>query len=166
MNSELIMMTEQEKDSIYKIYNQRIFFFLRSKGLNEADAEDLCENVFVKFYKSLDTFDSSKTAPSTWLYRITNNSLIDFFRTRKIYSELNENLSYIDETMDNILNAETLTELSQALMRLDERERALVVLVYYNDKSLKEAAETLKMSYSNAKIVMKKTLSQLKQFLE
>ena len=159
-------MTEQEKDGIYRTYNQRILFFLKGKGLNEEDAKDLCENIFVKFYKSLDSFDSSKTAPSTWLYRITNNTLIDFYRTRKINSPLDERISYIEETEDNYLNTETLTELSQALMRLDERQRALVVFVYYDEKTLKEAAELLHMSYSNSKVVIKKALSQLKDFLD
>ena len=158
-------MTEQEKDSIYRTFNKRILYFLIGKGLNEADAEDLCANVFVKFFNSLDTYDSSKSAPSTWLYRITNNSLIDFYRTRKVNSQLDENLSYIDHTADDILKAETLTELGQALMQLEERERNLVVLVYYDDNTLKEAAETIHMSYSNAKIVIKKALSHLKTFL-
>lgn len=160
------MMTEQEKDSVYRKYNQRILYFLRGKGLKEADAEDLCENIFVKFYKSLDSFDPSKTAPSTWLYRITNNSLIDFYRTRKVNSQLDEGITYIEETEDNYLKTETLTELSQALMRLDERQRALVVFVYYDEKTLKEAAELLHMSYSNSKVVIKKALSQLKDFLD
>ena len=51
-------------------------------------------------------------------------------------------------------------------MRLEDRERALVVLVYYDGKSLKEAAEILKMSYSNSKLVMKKALSELKNFMD
>ncbi len=75
-------------------------------------------------------------------------------------------MSYKEETLDSLLTEETLTELGQALMRLEDRERALVVLVYYDGKSLKEAAEILKMSYSNSKLVMKKALSELKNFMD
>lgn len=159
-------MTQDEKDRIYREYNNKVFCYLRSKGLNETDAEDLCANVFVKFYDNADSFDSNKASPSTWIYRITHNTLIDFWRTSKQHSELDEEIPYKDETLDNLLSEETLTELGKALMQLEDRERALVVLVYYDGKTLKEAAEILKMSYSNSKLVMKKALSELKNFME
>ena len=136
------------------------------KGIGNSDAEDLCANIFVKFYNSLDKYDSSRCSPSTWLYRITQNTIIDFFRARKQFSELNEQMVFIDNSFDNVLTDETLTELSQALMKLDLRSRSLVVLVYYNCKTLKEAAAQLGMSYSNSKLVMKKALEELKEFLD
>ena len=158
-------MTQQEKDQLYRDYNKKIFYYIRGKGISEQDAEDMCANIFVKFYNSLDNFDPSKASPSTWLYRITQNTVIDFFRQRKHFAELNEEMVFIDQGFDDILNNETLTELAQALMKLDLRSRALVVLVYYDGKTLKEAAQQLDMSYSNSKIIMKKALLELKQFL-
>ena len=158
-------MTQSEKDAIYKDYNRKVFYYFIGKHLNEDDAEDLTANVFVKFYDKSDTFNPSKSSPSTLIYRIAHNTLIDFWRVRKQHSELDEGIAYHDETLDNILTEETLTELGQALMRLPDRERALVVLVYYDNKTLKEAAEILKMSYSNSKIIMKNALSELKAFL-
>ncbi len=158
-------MVQSEKDRIYREYSKKVFCYFRGKGLNEEDAEDLQAIVFVKFYEASDSFDESKASPSTLIYRIAHNSLIDFYRTRKQHSELDEEIAYTDETLENILTEETLTALGQALMRLEQRERALVVLVYYDNKTLKEAAEMLKMSYSNSKLIMKKALSQLKDFL-
>lgn len=159
-------MTQKEKDEIYKEYSRKVFYYFVGKHLNEDDAEDLMANVFVKFYEKADGFDSEKASPSTLIYRIAHNTLIDFWRVRKQHSELDEEIAYKDETLDKILTEETLTELGQALMRLPDRERALVVLVYYDNKKLKEAAEILKMSYSNSKILMKKALAELKNFLE
>lgn len=159
-------MTQSEKDAIYKDYNRKVFYYFIGKHLNEDDAEDLTANVFVKFYDKSESFDPTKASPATLIYRIAHNTLIDFWRVRKQHSELDEEIAYKDDTLDNILTEETLTELGQALMRLEYRERALVVLVYYDNKTLKEAAEILKMSYSNSKIIMKKALSELKDFLE
>jgi RNA polymerase sigma-70 factor (ECF subfamily) len=159
-------LTEQEKDSVYRNYNKKILCYIIGKGISEADAEDLCANIFVKFYNSLDKYDSSKSSPSTWLYRITQNTIIDFFRVRKQSAELKEEMAYMDKGFDEVLNNETLTELGQALMKLDLRSRSLVVFVYYDGKTLKEAAAQLNMSYSNSKIIMKKALSELKAFLE
>lgn len=158
-------MTKIEKDEIYKEYNRKVFYYFIGKHLDEDDAEDLTANVFVKFYDKSDFFDPSKSSPSTLIYRIAHNTLIDFWRVRKQHSELDEEIAYHDETLDNILTEETLTELAQALMQLPDRERALIILVYYDNKTLKEAAEILKISYSNSKIIMKNTLSKLKDFL-
>ena len=159
-------MTQKEKDEIYKGYNRKVFYYFIGKHLDEDDAEDLTANVFVKFYDKSEFFDPSKSSPSTLIYLIAHNTLIDFWRVRKQHSELDEEIAYHDETLDNILTEETLTELGQALMRLDDRERALIVLVYYDGITLKEAAEKINMSYSNSKLVMKKALSQLKDFLK
>lgn len=159
-------MTKKEKDEIYRAYSRKVFYYFVGKGLGEDDAEDLAANVFVKFYDSAEGFDPSRASPSTLIYRIAHNTLIDFWRVRKQHSELDEEIAYTDETLDGILNEETLNELGRALMALPERERALVVLVYYDGNTLKEASATLGMSYSNAKLVMKKALAQLKDFLE
>ena len=159
-------MTEQEKESLFKEYNKKIQYYIMGKGIAEADAEDMCDNIFVKFYNSLDTFDPTKSSPTTWLYRITQNTIIDYFRARKQFAELNDNMVFIDTNFDNVLTNETLTELSQALMKLDLRSRALVVAVYYDGKTLKEAAAELGMSYSNSKLIMKKALEELKEFLD
>lgn len=159
-------MTQSEKNDIYKQFNRKVFYYFFGKNVSEDDAEDLTANVFVKFFDKADDFDPSKSSPSTLIYRMAHNTLIDFWRVRKQHSALDEEIACDDTTLDAILNEETLNELAQALMRLGERERALIVLVYYDNKTLKESAEILKMSYSNAKIVMKKALEQLKDFLD
>ena len=159
-------MTEEEKAQIFKDYGEKVLGYIRGKGITGDEAEDLRSNIFLKFYSSLENFDPSKSAPSTWLYRITQTAVIDFFRTKKHFAELNEEMVFVDTNFDNVLTNETLTELGQALMRLDDRERALIVLVYYDGITLKEAAEKINMSYSNSKLVMKKALSQLKDFLK
>lgn len=160
-------MTQQEKERVYKDNAKKIQYYLMTKGLNADDAEDVSATVFVKFYKSVDErYDGSRSAVTTWLYRITQNTLIDFYRTRKMHSELDETLSYEDKTVDDILTKETLAELGQAMMRLDDRANALVTLVYYDCKKLKEAAEILNMSYSNAKIVLKKSLATIKSVMD
>jgi len=159
-------VTEEEKAQIFKDYSAKVLGYIRGKGIAPDDAEDLRSNIFLKFYSTLENYDSTKSSPSTWIYRITQSAVIDFYRTKKTFSELNEEMVFVDKNYDDILTNETLTELGQALMRLDDRERALIVLVYYDGITLKEAASKINMSYSNSKLVMKKALAQLKDFLK
>lgn len=159
-------MELKEREDIYRNYSKKVFYYVIGKGINETDAEDLVANIFVKIYNKIDVFDPTKASLSTWIYRIAQNTVIDFFRSRKSFGELTEDIVYIDENFEKYTNAETLTELAQALMKLDERSRALIVLVFYDGLSLKEAADKIGMSYSNAKIIKKKALDALKKELE
>ena len=76
-------MTEAEKAQIFKEYGVKVLSYIRGKGITGDDAEDLRSNIFLKFYSSLENYDPEKSSPSTWIYRITQSAVIDFFRTKK-----------------------------------------------------------------------------------
>lgn len=157
--------TLADREQIYKEYYTKVFHFLNGKLLNMTVAEDLASDVFVKVMAKLDTFDDSKASLSTWIYRIANNTLIDYFRTRKVYAEVPEEIPTGEELDEGLLNNEVLEALACALEKLSERDRDLIILHYYKHLTLKEAAEELKMSYSNAKLVHNKCLVELKNMM-
>lgn len=154
------------KEEIYKDYYDKVHRLIYSKVLDNTLADDLSEDVFVKIYSKLDSFDSTKASISTWIFRITQNTLIDYYRTRKVYSEVSEDIEDDSEIEESVLNEEMLNALADALEKLDERDRNLVVLHYYSGLTLKEAALKLGMSYSNAKLVHNKSIVLLRQYLE
>ncbi len=162
MNEQL----KERQEALYLAYHETVFHLIMGKVCNEALAQDLTSDVFVKVCSKLDTFDESKASVSTWIYRIAQNTVIDFFRTRKVYSEVPEELPLEGDVDDDLLNNEMLEELADALNTLPERDRDLVVLHYYHGLTLKEAAEKLGMSYSNAKLVHNKSLVVLKRLLD
>ena len=65
-----------------------------------------------------------------------------------------------------LLNEEALEQLANALENLEECERDLLLLHYYKNKSLKEIARIMGMSYSNTRIIHKKALDRMKQWME
>lgn len=102
---------------------------------------------------------------STWIYTITRNTVIDYFKTNKTVCELPEILEYTDEGFEDILKKETLEELANALERLEQRKRGLIILHYYSGYTLKQTAEKMQMSYANAKIIHAKALGELKKLM-
>ncbi|MCR5626413.1 MAG: sigma-70 family RNA polymerase sigma factor [Lachnospiraceae bacterium] len=164
-----MVITEEFKEQIYKDYSGKVFSYIRSKISNNEDAEDLMANVFVKVYQNLDKYDDSKASISTWIFNITRNTVIDFFRVNHVSNEfteeMNETVADERDEFANILKEETLTELAEALKKLPERERDLLILHYYEGLTLKVVAEKLDMSYSNCKLVHNKALVELKSYL-
>ena len=159
--------TEENRSEIYKEYAPKVMRYLKGRVKTFEDAEDLCSEVFLKFYKNEDKFDESRASVSTWIYRICQNTLIDFFRTHKEecnIDELPEPESGMSIEEDYCRN-ETLNELADALSELDEKQRKVILLHYYGHKKLNEIAGQMSLSYSYVKILHANALKNLEKFL-
>lgn len=80
--------TERQKqkafEEIYSRHNKGILFMFTSAKIDFDDASDLLMITMEKVHKNLDSFDLNKGAFSTWAYKIAKNSMIDYFRARKV----------------------------------------------------------------------------------
>lgn len=158
------MMTEFEQ--IYEAYKGKVMGYIRSRVRRWADAEDLCSDVFEKVGRKLEDFDRGKASLNTWIFTITRNTVIDFFRRSKPSEELNENLSDDSEIDESLLNQETLSELAGALKALPEEMRSLIILRYYDGKPLTEVAEIMGLSYGAVKLRHQSALTKLRLALQ
>ena len=158
-------MTALEWDSIYAAYRGKVMGYIGARVQNRADAEDLCASVFEKVLRKMDGYDSEKASVSTWIYAITRNTVIDFYRMKRHTEELDENMSSDESVDDSLLNEETLSELAQALKKLPEELQSIVVLLYYDGKPMTEIAQLLHMSYGAVKLRHQKALAMLRKSL-
>lgn len=160
------MGKELNNEEIYKEYHDKVFAYVRNHVNNIADAEDLCEDVFVKIYSKIDTFDSKKASLSTWIYAMTSNTVIDFYRTNHIHSEIPEDLAE-DKSLieDEVLNGESLELLAKALKSLPREQMDIIVLRYYKGLTLQEVAEQVGLSYGVTKLRHREALGRLKDIL-
>ena len=161
-----MMITDMQKETIYRNYHGKIYGYIRSKINSPQDAEDIAADVFVKVFEKLDSFDEKKASRSTWIYTIARNTLTDYFRTRKIFAEMPESIEGDSSIEDDICSAETLDTLADALEALDERERDIIILRFYSGKTLKEIAEQLDISYAYVKTLQNKAFGNIRKFFE
>ena len=150
---------------IYAQYRGKVLSYIRSRVGSFADAEDLCEDVFEKIQNKLGEYDESKAKISTWIYTITHNSVIDYYRRTRPSGELDENMASEDEVSDNLLSTETLSELAQALKKLPQQMRDIIVLRYYDGKPLTEISEIMGLSYGATKLRHAGALQMLKELM-
>lgn len=158
-------MTELMKEQLYRDYYPKVFGYVRSHVQNDS-AEDITSDIFLKIYERLDSFDESKSSLSTWIFTVTRNTLIDCYRTRRVFSEIPETLETEDDIEDEMCNAEMLSALTNALSQMEERERDVIILRYYDGKTLREIAEQMGISYAYVKVIQNKAFAFLKNFLE
>ena len=167
MNEEGIccMMTEIQKEDIYREFHGKVYGYINAKINNVHTAEDLTSVVFVKVYEKIDDFDRTKASLSTWIYTITRNALIDYYRTRKTFEEIPETLTCGYSIEEKVCSNEMLESLTAALRTLDERERDIIILRYYSGKTLKEIAAGMGISYAYVKVLQNKAFDKLKKYL-
>ncbi|MBR4236209.1 MAG: sigma-70 family RNA polymerase sigma factor [Clostridia bacterium] len=148
---------------IYAQYKGKVMGYISARVNNHADAEDLCADVFEKIMRRLSTFDDTKASVSTWVFTITRNTVIDHFRRGRPGSELDENLVDDSGVDEGLLNSETLTQLANALTKLPEQLRDIIVLRYYDGKPLTEIAEMMNLSYGAVKLRHQNALMLLRE---
>lgn len=157
------MLTETQKTSLYEVYQPKVERYFRFK-VNDADlAEELTAEVFLKVYEKLDTYDETKAALSTWIFTVARNTMTDYFRTRRVTSEIPEDLAEDSSVEEEVCSGMMLDKLAGALETLEERERDLIILRYYEGEKLTDIAQKLGISYAYVKILHNKALSKLKK---
>lgn len=158
--------TNQEMERLYLAYHDKVFGYISSRIPQREDAEDLCAEVFLKIYGKLATYNSDFASLSTWIYAVTRNAVIDYFRTRRVHPELSEELSAPDDLEAEGIRRETLRELAAALSALPEQQRDIVILRYYEGLTLMEIAGRMGLSYGVVKLRHRDALKTLRKKLE
>ena len=155
-------VTSTNQDSLYLDYKDKVTAYVRSRIENKYDVEDIVSTVFLKIYQKIDSFDESKASLSTWIYTITRNTVIDYFKEIKTHIEFLDEIEADTLSADSLVDDELLEDLAYALETLSERERDLIILHYYKGYTLKRISEMMDMSYINAKLIHTKALSMLR----
>ena len=158
-------MNGQDFERVYTAYRSKVMGYLCARLGSQAEAEDLCSDVFEKAFRKMDQFDETKAAVGTWIFTITRNTLIDHYRRKKPQEELDENLKDDAEPDESLLNTETLSELAGALKRLPAQMRDIIVLRYYDGKPLTEIAEIMQLSYGAVKLRHQNALNLLREYM-
>ncbi|WP_294478690.1 RNA polymerase sigma factor [uncultured Bacteroides sp.] len=131
------------------------------------DAEELLQDVFLKAYRNLSGY-KRESKLSTWLYRIAYNVAISATRKKKqefLYIEESTINNVPDEKADEVIDLagdeEQINRLVSAIDHLNAEEKALITLFYYEDKSIGEIGEVMKLSISNVKVKLHRTRKKI-----
>lgn len=122
---------------------QRVLFgvALRLVG-NYEDARDATQNTFIRAYEHLDSFDPNRRFFS-WIYRIAVNECLNMRRARRPQEELGTALQVQGGQTEAVEARERAVLIEQALGRLSEEYREVVVLRYFGDLSYEEISEAV-----------------------
>lgn len=129
-----------------------------------SDLDDLTQEVFLKAWKSLPGF-SFKSSLRTWLYRIAVHVAIDHLRRRKLTQPDADELVDPSTPEKDLGQSRERMILQEELMRLEDEERAMLILVYFEDRPLKEVASILSVPEGTVKSRLHTARTRLREAL-
>ena len=123
---------------------------------SEEAAEDLCQEAFFRLHEKNMVFPSPDEA-KYWLIRVVKNASLNYakrkVRERKAYQRVFREDTKVEETGENILvKKETREEVREALEKLPENLRIVMILKEYGELNYKEIGRSLGISEGNVKV--------------
>lgn len=158
---------------LMKMYLKPIYHFAFHFTHEEASAEDITQETFIKIWKNLDRFDLEKNF-KTWVFAIAKNTAYDYLKKKKALPfssfENDEGENPIEAIDDENLLPDALLEkkeiaimLTRALAHVSLNNRAILTLKYLEEFSLEEIAEILNEPYNTIKSRHGRALKSLKE---
>src|SRR5215210_4155337 len=154
-------MTEQQYNECVNLYADNVYRFILKNLRHEEDARDVVQTAFEKMWRSRNEVDYSKC--KSYLFTVAYHQMIDHLRkTKRIHlrDEFKEEARVIDRPMNNARKI-----LDEALKRLNETQRSLVMLKDYEGYSYEEIGHITGLSESQVKVYLHRARIQLKNFL-
>jgi len=152
-------------------YEAKISRYARRFLFGAEDTKDLVQEIFIKAFINIKSFDSGRSF-SSWIYRIAHNVFIN-----AIKKNTREKIQFFDfdlifphpiarETADGDLNKKELKNLlDSGLSRLDVKYREVLVLFYIEEKNYKETAEILEIPQATVGVRLRRGREKLKEIM-
>lgn len=155
-----------EELSLYD-YSNELYNHIRKKVNNVHDAEDILQDVFVKLYSSKGSFKNSDN-PKAFIYQVANNTVIDYYRKKKVVPKAAECFvnSAEDENDSINLNDEITCCLRKMIDELPKAQQEALLLHDIEGLRHKEISTTKDISISASKMRVKRGKESLKRILE
>jgi RNA polymerase sigma-70 factor, ECF subfamily len=152
-----------ELDEVWNNFHGQLQTFIRRRTRRPQDADDILQNVYVKILTQLQTLRDEQKLHA-WIFQITRNTLIDYYRKEKHLEELPEEIPVLRESETN-LNQELLKCLKSFIERLPEKYRQAIQLTEYEGYTQKQLSELLDISFSGAKSRVQRGRQKLKELI-
>ena len=170
-------------EEIVQRHHRRIYNICYRFSGDADDAQDLTQEVFIKMYRTLNTYESSKGAFMTWVTTITRNLLVDHFRKSK-YDRVTDSLDTTSSEHEDaqplgeqiadtsrapdahVQSRETRDAVHEALQKLSPELREAVILRDLQDMDYKDIAGALKVPEGTVKSRINRGRAELARLLQ
>jgi len=154
-------MTEKEYNECVTAYADNVYRFILKNLRHEEDARDVVQTAFEKMWRNREDVDALKS--KSYLFTVAYHQMIDHIRKVKriqLKEEFSEESRVESRPVNNLKKI-----LDEALSRLSETQRSLVLLKDYEGYSYAEIGNIMNLNESQVKVYLHRARVQLKEYL-
>ena len=154
-------MTEKEYNQCVSQYADNVYRFILKNIRHKEDARDVVQTAFEKLWVNRDHVDNERS--KSYLFTVAYHQMIDHIRKQKrvtLQDEFKAETGIVDKPQHNVKKI-----LDEALHKLGETQRSLVLLKDYEGYNYKEIGQITGLSESQVKVYLHRARLQLKTYL-
>lgn len=156
-------------DKVKQIWNEfssELYKYINSNVKNKYDTEDILQDIFVKIYNNIDEVDDQSKLKS-WIYRITKNTIIDYYRKKK---DISVDIEKFEKGLEEDNNSDNMNEeiskcLEKMIFELPKKYQEVIELYDMKGMKHKEISEELDITISCSKMRVQRAKAKLKEIL-
>ena len=155
-------------EALYDMYSASLFGVISRIVLDNAIAEDVLQETFIKIWNSFQSYSTEKGRLFTWMVNIARNLAIDKVRSKDFKNqnknqELENNVTFIDEQVNTVYKPEVLG-VKELVEKLKPEQKAILDLVYFKGYTHVEASEELGVPLGTVKTRLRMAILQLRKY--
>jgi RNA polymerase sigma-70 factor (ECF subfamily) len=151
----------QKTELIWTAFSDQLKQFILSRLADKSFAEDILQDVFVKIHARIDTLKDD-TKIGSWVYQITRNTIIDYYRTQKLTIDIPDTFPAFDPMPEESLTTQLALGIRPMIDQLPEKYRHALILTEYQGLNQRALAQQLGISVSGAKSRVQRARKMLK----
>ncbi|RZK25846.1 MAG: sigma-70 family RNA polymerase sigma factor, partial [Flavobacterium sp.] len=167
--SQLLLKNDEKAiQQLYKMYAPALMGIIKRIVTFDEIAEDLLQDSFVKIWKSIKMYDSSKGRLFTWMVNVARNLAIDHLRSKatskssKTEDIANIPSSLIDSQSQIIINTDAIG-VKKLLNVLKSEQKLIVDMIYFQGYTQAQTSEILNMPLGTIKTKLRLAIQRLRQ---
>ncbi len=166
MDESLLIKRVRDQDQkalylLYDKYSAALFGVILRICRNRSMAEDILQETFVKIWKNISSYDSSKGRFYTWAYRIAKNTSLNALRKNDILIQTDDLSVYKNTGSDE--SQPNYAQLNGALKKLEPHHQKAISLVYFRGYTHQEAHEEMGVPLGTFKSYIRQALQSLRK---
>jgi len=149
---------------LWKTFSEKVRSFILSKVKDEALADDLLQEVFIRVHTRIDTLRQADKVQG-WIYQIARNLVYDHFKKQKKETALPENAEFVEEETPDEVMTEALQDMAKMMDTMPPEYCDALCLSDLGGMSLQAYADRAGISYTLAKTRVFRARRMLKDML-
>ena len=163
--ARLLVKERSAYDSLYDQYSAALYGVAFRMLKEEAIAQDVLQETFIKVWRKIHTYDPAKGRFFTWLLNILKNLAIDKMRSKEVKYAAKKQ-SYDAETLERYAPTVSIAiehiGLREIVQNLPDKQREIIMLIYFDGYTHVEAAEELDLPLGTVKSRIRLAMNRLR----